>query len=109
MIDVVTLIPFYTSDLKDFEKISLKRNLDILSNYDFYFIAPFQLKTNYGFKKIIKEYNAKVMYFDNSFFKGINGYNRLLMQKSFYKNFTKFNYILICQLDALIIEDNLNF
>jgi hypothetical protein len=53
------------------------------------------------------EVSLKEERFSPSFFKNIQGYNRLLMSKDFYQRFEKFDYMLIYQLDAYVFEDKL--
>jgi len=46
--------------------------------------------------------------FPDEFFKGIEGYNRLLKSSLFYKRFQEIDYILIAQLDCLIFRSDLD-
>ncbi len=43
--------------------------------------------------------------FDRRFFKGIKGYNRLLLSDAFYARFSKYPYLLIAQPDAVVWQD----
>ena len=45
--------------------------------------------------------------FEDEYFKGISGYNRLMMSEVFYRRFIGYEYILIYQLDAYIFKDEL--
>ena len=45
------------------------------------------------------------VYFPKRFFKGIPGYNRLMLSTSFYQAFEQYKYICICQPDVLILKD----
>lgn len=42
--------------------------------------------------------------FHHSYFKDVSGYNRLLLSKEFYHQFARFDYMLIFQTDAFIID-----
>lgn len=108
MRDVIILIPIYKNFLEEFEKISLKVNLSNLQSYKILFIAPDKLKQDNKFIEILLTYKLGVVYFENSFFEDINGYNKLMLDFKFYKYFEEFNYMLICQLDALILSNNLD-
>ena len=46
--------------------------------------------------------------FDPSFFRGIAGYNRLMLSRQFYEHFERYDYILIHQLDALVLRSDLD-
>jgi hypothetical protein len=46
--------------------------------------------------------------FDDGYFSGVEGYNRLLKSSGFYERFTNSDYLLIAQLDCLIFSSNLN-
>jgi hypothetical protein len=46
--------------------------------------------------------------FDDAFFRGISGYNRLMMSDTFYERFADKEYLLIFQLDAYAFRDDLD-
>lgn len=73
-----------------------------LNKFDRYFIAPQNLKLGTVNKK---GYNT--IRFDKSFFANRNSYNKLLLGKEFYESFSKYKYILIYQLDALVLSNQL--
>ena len=45
--------------------------------------------------------------FDGCFFKGLEGYNRLMASSEFYLRFSSFEYLLVCQPDVWIFRDEL--
>src|SRR5690606_20423643 len=53
------------------------------------------------------EYN--IFRFDNAFFSSIDGYNQLMLTPDFYKTFLDFEFILICQTDAYVFKNDLDF
>ena len=59
------------------------------------------IATKYGID-IIKEN------FDAAFFASIAGYNRLMLDKSFYQRFRDYEYMLVYQLDAWVFRDELD-
>jgi len=99
---VAIVIPFY-KELSALERISLKRCLDVLSNYDIIAVKPLGLTLSefqtFGFTDIIS--------FADTFFESIHGYNELLLSARFYEAFLRYEYILIYQLDAFVFHDNL--
>lgn len=102
---VVVVIPVYKPDLTYFEQESLKVCLSILKNYPICVIAPQSLSTDfllyaYGIKRIER--------FDDFYFEGIGGYNRLMLNPEFYERFIDYTYLQIYQLDAYVFEDRLS-
>lgn len=101
---ICIVIPVYQDSLNEFEKISLKQTVKMLEEFDIYFCEPNKINTDI----IREEYkNIKVEKFDDSFFKGILGYNKLMLSDVFYNRFKEYDYMLLCQLDAYIFKNNL--
>lgn len=101
------VIPIY----KDFESLDIYEHVSLtqlerkFSQHDVFFITYPELdSTKYSLKF---ENKAKVITFDKLFFESIAGYNRLLMQVAFYKAFSEYEYLLICQLDVFVFSDML--
>lgn len=99
------IIPIYKKDLTDLEFISLERAIKVLQKYPLIVIKPvsldltlFQIK----YSELIFED------FDDHFFDGIAGYNKLMLSSEFYHRFIDTEYILIYQLDAYIFKDNIS-
>lgn len=95
--------------MEKFERVSLKFTSENLEQYDKSFIAPKHLECDYKFQSLVSKYNIEVRYFDDRFFENIDGYNRLMLNLDFYSSFSNFDYILICQLDVLVLSDDLEF
>lgn len=99
------IIPIYKKDLTDLEFISLERATKILHNHPLIVIKPYSLDLS----SLQKQYsNLKFEEFDDLFFQGIAGYNRLMLSSEFYNRFIDSEYILIYQLDAYVFIDNLS-
>ena len=96
--EAAIVIPVYKVSLSETEKISLLQVCRILGCYDIYYAAPEKLSAEY-----LK--NLPVERFADSFFKGIAGYNRLMLSTDFYKRFESYKYILVYQLDAFVFSD----
>jgi len=101
---VAVVIPLYKSTLTENEAQSLVQCLLILGKHPIHFIAPKSLDLT--FLSQWKE-NYDVIRFDDCYFKSPKTYNKLLTAKSFYEVFTRYEYILIYQLDAYVFEDQL--
>ena len=103
--EVVIVIPMYKVDLEWYEKLALKRVVEVLGKYPIVVCCPYefnfsQIEADYGVKKAER--------FSNSYFKNIEGYNNLVTSVEFYERFIDFKYLLIYQLDAFVFTDRLN-
>lgn len=103
--NAVVLIPVYKEELSSDEKSSLQQALRILSRHDIRFVCPNGLDMSH-YDKIIG-YSLPKERFDSKFFKGIEGYNNLMTDVSFYRRFKSYEYMLIYQLDAWVFSDQL--
>jgi len=101
---VAIVIPIYQSALSIAEMASLKQCMHILADYPVKIVKPHAL--DLGFFKT--KYPAiEFISFENEFFTGTAGYNRLLTSLEFYKTFISYEFILIYQLDAYVFKDEL--
>ncbi|RYD89321.1 MAG: hypothetical protein EOP54_25805, partial [Sphingobacteriales bacterium] len=103
-LNCAVVIPFYKPGLSPNEMVSLQQCFKVLANHPIIAIKPegLVLPTDtdaFKFKDVIS--------FDNSFFKGIAGYNRLMLSAELYGAFLNYDYILIHQLDAFVFSDDL--
>ena len=107
-IRIAITIPVYKSELSENEIISFSQALRVFQNYDILLVCPKSLNTKEYIK--IAELNNRNIFceqFDDSFFKGIDGYNKLMLSTAFYGRFLKYEYILIYQLDCFVFRDEL--
>jgi hypothetical protein len=100
------IIPFYKDTLTAYETIALEQCFKVLSAYSIIAIKPQHLVlpdavTAYAFADIIS--------FDDTLFKGVEGYNTLMLSPIFYKAFLAYEFMLIHQLDAFVFEDKLSW
>lgn len=101
---VSIVIPVYQATLSDAEKASLKQCMEVLGNYPVYIVKPESLELT----AIQAAYpSINFISFDDAFFKGTAGYNKLLVSLDFYRSFLAYQYILIYQLDAFVFKDEL--
>jgi hypothetical protein len=99
---VVITVPVYRCPLTDNEKISLRQLLHYLGDHDLTVIAPRSLDIS---EPLLK--SMPVIRFDDDYFSGIPGYNRLMLSCGFYDTFKAYEYILIYQLDCLVFSKDL--
>ena len=99
---ICVIIPIYKLELNEEEAYSVKRTVQVLKQRDIFFVVPAHLDFSY-YKKNYPD--IKIEPFEDRFFKNIQAYSRLLVSKKFYKRFDKYEYMLIAQTDALILDD----
>src|ERR1700759_4138843 len=99
---VAVVIPIYRNNLSNLEFIALQQCRKVLGNYPTIIAKPHHLKLS---QQINDTINAAAESFDDSYFKDIAGYNRLMLAEEFYGRFLDYEYILIYQLDAFVFKD----
>jgi hypothetical protein len=101
---VVVVIPIYQSVLSEGEKLSLRQCLKILGRYPVQVVKP----QNLDISNVKEEFPAlEFISFNDSFFKSVDAYNKLLVSVDFYKTFSAYEFMLIYQLDAYVFKDEL--
>lgn len=96
---VAVVLPVYKPDLNEYEKISFRLVDQVLSAHPRFLIKPYSLDLEFpGWL------SAR---FDNHFFSSHNNYSQLLLDIDFYRRFEAFDYILVYQLDSLVLSDQL--
>jgi hypothetical protein len=108
MKNAVVVIPLYKTDLNDNELLSLKRSLKVLAQHPFAIACPDSLDLS-PLDTILGTVNHVVKRFRDDYFKGLSGYNQLMLSNAFYEAFAGYEYILICQTDVFVFEDRLEY
>lgn len=100
------VVPVYKECLSKSELYSFERTTQVLKGQDVFVVCP-----DYLFGKLdkLKNKNVEFIYIPGHYFASIAAYNRMLMSGFFYQFFLDYDYILVVQLDALVISDNLNY
>ncbi len=106
---VAIIIPIYKDIPGEDELISLRQTLKILHRYPIIFFAPESLNASFYEQQCAGKATFIIKRFANEYFDGIKGYNRLMLSKEFYHNFLDYKYILVCQLDAYVFRDELEY
>ncbi|MBM7131388.1 DUF5672 family protein [Dyella mobilis] len=107
MKNAVVVVPVYKTDLNDNELLSLKRSLQVLANHPFAIACPEGLDLG-PLLPLFESVDYAVRRFHPDFFKGLSGYNQLMLSEVFYQAFQNYAYILICQMDVFVFEDKLD-
>ena len=101
----VIVIPVYKTQLSVYEQISLAQCRSVLSSHTIIFVKPVSLNID----EVVYCAGFPTVNFDDHYFQSIYGYNELLMTEAFYKSFSKYEYMLIYQLDAFVFSDQVNY
>jgi len=104
------LVPVYRA-LNEKEKLRVAHNISMLEDRPAALIGPV------GERQLIEELCSELSretgreitsaLFDNHHFQSVSGYNALLMSRAFFERFAGYEYILICQHDALVLSNAL--
>lgn len=104
----IVVVPLYESVPDKWQRLSFEQCCRVLGSH------PICITTHKGvdigqYQHIAAKYDITINkeYFAARFFKSISGYNQLMLDKSFYKRFWKYEYMLIYQLDAWVFRDEL--
>ncbi|HIP14771.1 MAG TPA: hypothetical protein EYG74_04710 [Sulfurimonas autotrophica] len=103
----VIITPVYKENVSKEEMASIIFAQRNLKSYDKIVVSPQKLSNNDEFITFLERYGYKIVFFKNKYFDGIEGYNQLMLSVDFYKQFVDYEYMLIYQLDALILSDAL--
>lgn len=105
MTNLIIIVPIYKTTLNDLEKFSLDFSLAALPGRHVVFIGPSDLDLRY----YAEQYpSIQFIGFDSACFASIQGYNRLLLNPTFYHQFATFDHMLILQTDAIVLRDELD-
>jgi hypothetical protein len=98
---VAVVVPVYREELGPDEQVAIRHLDRHLGSYDRYLLMP------EGLRFTIDGYRA--CRFPDRFFTSKHDYSRLLLTPGFYRAFSSYAYILIHQLDSLVLSDELRF
>ena len=103
------VVPLYQPLMSPAERLSLEQTLEILAAYPVYLVGPHQLQPY--FEQLKLDVNQCLQYktFADHFFTSIDGYNDLMLSMRFYKAFDQYEYMLIAQTDALVLNNALDY
>lgn len=96
------VVPVYKQNLTEFEEIALNQCFKVFQGCSIIAIKPEKL--------LLSEHRfSRSVYFDDSYFESVFGYNKLMLSASFYTQFNEYDYILIYQLDAFAFSNQMDF
>lgn len=105
---VIIVIPVYQAALKPEEAAALANNLDKLGSYPAVFLKPEGLDISALRRQFpqVDEMSVSGEWLGTR--RGIAGYNEMMMSADFYGLFSRYEYMLICHVDAWVFRDELN-
>lgn len=101
----LVIFPVY-KPLDQDEQMSVRQAVVMTQGFDCCFIAPQSFIMDDSYREFD---SVRVERFDDRYFAGLQGYNRLMLDQSFYKRFVDYQYILIHQTDAYIFKPELEY
>ena len=101
---VAVIIPFYRDIITAYEKIALQQCELVLSGHSKIAIKPLGISLPEEARLVNF---AGIENFEDDYFDGIAGYNRLMLSAEFYHRFLQYEYVLIYQMDAFVFKDEL--
>ena len=107
--DVVILIPIYKSQPSWNEMVSFAQCIKVLGKRLVSICTYDGLDIQYYTDKLdAAKVKYTVNYFDKKYFRSTAGYNELHLSADFYKHYSRYEHMLVYQLDAYIFEDRLD-
>lgn len=98
----VVIIPAYKPQFDADEEACVQRYVKVFSERELVFVLPEGLNSSYYAKRFPGVGQRR---FAAEYFKGIRGYNRLLLSDVFYAAFERYEYMLIAQPDAVLWQN----
>lgn len=98
-------IPIYKETLNEFEVKSVRQCINVLIEYDIFFVCSNTLNTKFYKEQFSEIKNYKT--FNNHYFANLKGYNSLLLSTSYYLKFENYKYMLVYQTDCYVFKEEL--
>ena len=103
------VIPVYRATIEGMEERSFLQGLNVLGKHKIAVVGPEGMDYGY-YVNLAKERGVELMVemFPDSYFSSVAAYNALCLAKEFYCRFAQYDYMLICQTDAWVFQDELD-
>jgi hypothetical protein len=100
--DIVIATPLYQESLQDSEIMRLSITVSNNPKTSHIFFCPEDLAT----KNLEKAFpNSSFLKFPNHHFRSVQTYSNLLLRSSFYESFIDYDYLVVSQLDSVVIRE----
>lgn len=104
LLSCVVVIPIYKSEWSAEEHLSISHSLKNLGGHPVCWLCPETLDTREYSAEFGVEHSVR---FPPAFFTSIENYSRLLLSAPFYEVFKSYDFMLICQPDAIVLRPEL--
>ena len=94
--------PTHKNVLSHTEVLRITNTLSSCKGAVHYFLVPNSLEISELCRTF---FNSKFLKLPDWYFRSIDHYNILMLQESLYMKFNNYEYLLICQLDAIVVGD----
>jgi hypothetical protein len=101
---VTVVIPIHQEEPSALEKVSLQQTLRILHKHPITFMTKKGLNVSW-YQDFCRDHSS--IHFERFSWEGFNEFGELMTSAQFYKRFRRYEYILICHLDAFVFRDDL--
>lgn len=110
MADCIVVIPVYEACPKDSERASFRQMLTVLKDHRISIVthSGCDLSQYHDIADRVGK-QVEIELFDASFFTSVAAYNELCFSAIFYERFRRYTYMLICQLDVWVFDDQLEY
>ena len=99
---MAVVTPIWKPSLSDIETRSLRRSVSASHQADHWLLAPTGLELTW-YKRQYPD--SRILELDGSHFTSVHSYSRLMTTPYFYRLFQDYEFITICQTDAILIKD----
>jgi hypothetical protein len=103
--DVIVLIPGYKPRLSPAEYLAMRHVTQLLAKRDVFFMIPGGMDTSEYRQRIG---DCRFIEFDPAYFTSVPAYSNLLINPNFYQRFGDYEWVLIMQMDVLLLRDDLD-
>lgn len=101
---LIVVVPVYCDVMTDWECFAFLNNVDRLQKYPFALAVPQSLDCkNY----LALAPSIRIVRFPDACFQSADSYSRLCLSDFFYEEFSDYQYLLICQLDAYVFSGDI--
>lgn len=104
------VIPIYSDELSERERMSIRNNTSVLNRYPIVLVMPHGISGDEALRQIPAGVSCEIVRVSDEWLgrrNGIAGYNRMMLSAEFYDLFSDAEYILLCQTDAWVFRDEL--
>lgn len=106
----VVIIPIYKNVPAREECASIRQTFRVLGRHDIVFVTHQDCRLD-EYRKIVssEQGTMRVEFFDKGYFDSVQHYSDLCFSEGFYLRFRQYEYMLICQTDAWVFRDELDY